>query len=147
MAYRLCTSLPSWLEGFDPPYPLHFGGIPEWLKGADCKSAGTAFDGSNPSPTTIYKNTDHCKRNGLFIFVNIKPVKALLHISRRQMLHTAQPCFIIPPAGVLRTITDINRHTYGQSASSSLVLNQTGRTSQNSQRPAQTCQDLLATAR
>ena len=23
MAYRLCTSLPSWLEGFDPPYPLH----------------------------------------------------------------------------------------------------------------------------
>ena len=24
MAYRLCTSLPSWLEGFDPPYPLHF---------------------------------------------------------------------------------------------------------------------------
>ena len=54
MAYRLCTSLPSWLEGFDPPYPLHYGGIPEWLKGADCKSAGTAFDGSNPSPTTIY---------------------------------------------------------------------------------------------
>ena len=30
----------------------------------------------NPSPTTIYKNTDHCKRNGLFIFVNIKPAKA-----------------------------------------------------------------------
>ena len=24
MAYRLCTSLPSWLEGFDPPYPLHW---------------------------------------------------------------------------------------------------------------------------
>ncbi|CEO38434.1 hypothetical protein PPBDW_I20450 [Photobacterium kishitanii] len=29
------------------------GGIPEWPKGADCKSAGTAFEGSNPSPTTI----------------------------------------------------------------------------------------------
>ena len=66
----------------------------------------------NPSPTAIYKNTDHCKRNGLFIFVNIKPAKALLlctagtlHICRRQMLHTAQPCFIITPAGVLRMIT------------------------------------------
>uniref|UniRef100_UPI001BD496F0 hypothetical protein n=1 Tax=Vibrio crassostreae TaxID=246167 RepID=UPI001BD496F0 len=27
---------------------------PEWPKGADCKSAGTAFDGSNPSPSTIF---------------------------------------------------------------------------------------------
>ncbi|CAH8184500.1 hypothetical protein VAE130_540003 [Vibrio aestuarianus] len=31
-----------------------FGGVPEWPKGADCKSAGTAFDGSNPSPSTIF---------------------------------------------------------------------------------------------
>jgi hypothetical protein len=29
-----------------------YGGIPEWPKGADCKSVGTAFDGSNPSPST-----------------------------------------------------------------------------------------------
>ena len=28
------------------------GWIPEWPKGADCKSVGTAFEGSNPSPTT-----------------------------------------------------------------------------------------------
>ena len=35
-------------------YPLRTcGGVPEWPKGADCKSAGTAFEGSNPSPTTI----------------------------------------------------------------------------------------------
>ena len=26
--------------------------MPEWPKGADCKSAGYAFDGSNPSPST-----------------------------------------------------------------------------------------------
>jgi hypothetical protein len=26
--------------------------MPEWLKGADCKSAGSAYDGSNPSPST-----------------------------------------------------------------------------------------------
>ena len=30
-----------------------FGGLPEWPKGADCKSAGYAFDGSNPSPSTV----------------------------------------------------------------------------------------------
>ena len=30
------------------------GGVPEWPKGTDCKSVGSAFEGSNPSPTTIY---------------------------------------------------------------------------------------------
>ena len=29
------------------------GGIPERPKGADCKSVGSAFEGSNPSPSTI----------------------------------------------------------------------------------------------
>ena len=29
------------------------GGVPEWTKGADCKSAGLAFEGSNPSPSTL----------------------------------------------------------------------------------------------
>ncbi len=29
-------------------------GYPSWPKGADCKSAGTAFEGSNPSPSTIF---------------------------------------------------------------------------------------------
>ncbi len=29
------------------------GGVAEWLKAADCKSAGlTPYEGSNPSPTT-----------------------------------------------------------------------------------------------
>ena len=31
-----------------------FGGIPEWPKGADCKSAGTAFSGSNPLSPTLF---------------------------------------------------------------------------------------------
>ena len=26
------------------------GRLPEWLKGADCKSVGIAFAGSNPAP-------------------------------------------------------------------------------------------------
>ena len=29
------------------------GEVPEWPKGADCKSAGDAFEGSNPSLSTI----------------------------------------------------------------------------------------------
>ena len=28
-----------------------FGWVPEWPKGADCKSVATRFEGSNPSPT------------------------------------------------------------------------------------------------
>jgi hypothetical protein len=28
------------------------GGVPEWPKGTDCKSAGSAFGGSNPPPST-----------------------------------------------------------------------------------------------
>ena len=30
------------------------GGVPEWPKGSDCKSDGSAFEGSNPSPSTIF---------------------------------------------------------------------------------------------
>ena len=30
------------------------GRLPKWPTGADCKSAGYAFDGSNPSPTTTF---------------------------------------------------------------------------------------------
>ena len=29
-----------------------FGWLPEWPNGADCKSAGYAYGGSNPSPPT-----------------------------------------------------------------------------------------------
>ena len=28
-----------------------YGWVPEWPKGADCKSVGFAFEGSNPSPS------------------------------------------------------------------------------------------------
>ncbi len=31
-----------------------YGRIPEWPKGTDCKSAGDAFEGSNPSPSIAY---------------------------------------------------------------------------------------------
>ena len=36
------------------PYRSHqYGWIPEWPKGADCKSVGNAFEGSNPSPSIM----------------------------------------------------------------------------------------------
>ena len=31
------------------------GGVPEWPKGSDCKSDGSAFGGSNPPPSTIFE--------------------------------------------------------------------------------------------
>ena len=33
-----------------------FGGVPEWLKGTDCKSVGLAYVGSNPTPSTSFRN-------------------------------------------------------------------------------------------
>ena len=30
-----------------------WGSVPEWLKGADCKSAGSAYVGSNPTRPTL----------------------------------------------------------------------------------------------
>ena len=38
---------------FEPyrPHLKNYGWIPEWPKGADCKSVGNAFEGSNPSPS------------------------------------------------------------------------------------------------
>ena len=41
--------------GVRPPLPAPiYGGIAERSKAADCKSALSEFDGSNPSPTTIF---------------------------------------------------------------------------------------------
>ena len=37
-----------------------YGGVPEWPKGADCKSVVSDFDGSNPSPST-----NNCMKNPL----------------------------------------------------------------------------------
>ena len=39
------------------------GGVPEWLKGADCKSVGLAYVGSNPTPSTRHYVSE-CARPG-----------------------------------------------------------------------------------
>ena len=46
------------VEGSSPPIGflvIPNGWIPEWPKGTDCKSAGNAFEGSNPSPPSSRK--------------------------------------------------------------------------------------------
>ena len=35
---------------------LYYGQIPEWPKGADCKSVVDDFEGSNPSPSIRFKH-------------------------------------------------------------------------------------------
>ena len=40
------------------------GWIPEWPKGADCKSVGTAFEGSNPSPSSTANKKQLCRSGG-----------------------------------------------------------------------------------
>ena len=37
-----------------------FGGVPERSKGSDCKSDGYAFEGSNPSPATMFYDEIFC---------------------------------------------------------------------------------------
>ena len=57
------------------------GGIPERPKGADCKSAVTDFDGSNPSPTTIYEKYRLLQlQRSFFVFVreNVRSCYGLL---------------------------------------------------------------------
>ena len=54
----------GWLSRLTPIIEYR-GGVPEWPKGADCKSVGTAFSGSNPlSPTR--ENADFPKEIGVF---------------------------------------------------------------------------------
>ena len=45
----------QWVGGSIPLIGLCDNGeVPEWPKGADCKSAGSAFEGSNPSLSISY---------------------------------------------------------------------------------------------
>ena len=53
----------------------HYGRIPEWPKGTDCKSAGDAFEGSNPSPSTT--TPEHIRSGILLSYA--KAVRIFLH--------------------------------------------------------------------
>ena len=60
------------------------GQIPEWPKGTDCKSAGTAFEGSNPSPPILH-STDL-----LAVKLNLGCAKYLLCIKIYQRAGVAE---------------------------------------------------------
>src|SRR3990172_8434047 len=47
-------------KGADPRY----GGVPEWLKGTDCKSVGFAYAGSNPAPSTSQGPEGNIQKSG-----------------------------------------------------------------------------------
>ena len=61
-------TVPSAGSGQAPGQPISSGGVPEWPKGTDCKSAAFCFDGSNPSSPTNRKSPGASKVFGLFLF-------------------------------------------------------------------------------
>ena len=74
-----------------------YGGLPEWPKGADCKSAGYAFDGSNPSPSTPRRKAGRSFLHtlaGVAQLVERQPSKLNVAgsnpVSRSQHAHLAQ---------------------------------------------------------
>ncbi len=61
------------VEGSIPPtsstFTIEYGGVPEWPKGTDCKSAGYAFGGSNP-PSSTKREYPPKKVTGVLLFRN-----------------------------------------------------------------------------
>lgn len=55
--------------------------MPEWLKGADCKSAGLAYVGSNPTRPSLIKDNF---LSAIFVFL-------ICHM----VTGTLPPCFLI----------------------------------------------------
>lgn len=77
--YRLAPTTARSVR-FHPPAPTTGrGGLPEWPKGADCKSVGSAYEGSNPSPATPWdRPRDHEVAGPIFVC----PVKYGTHRGR-----------------------------------------------------------------
>ena len=70
-----------------------YGGIPEWPKGTDCKSAGTAFSGSNPLSPTRREICKH-KTRKCYILSRGRAVRKLVGlITRRSQVQILSPQF------------------------------------------------------
>ena len=63
---------------------IAYGGVPEWPKGTDCKSAGDAFGGSNP-PSSTTKIPILRTKSGFLLFLGIAGWR--LHPSESSMSH------------------------------------------------------------
>ena len=55
----------KWCIGGLYEYAEARGGVPEWLKGADCKSVGVAYVGSNPTSPTKFHFLDLTPKSSL----------------------------------------------------------------------------------
>ena len=94
LTFRWCGSMAEQLicnqqvVGSTPTTSSKRGKIPEWPKGADCKSVGTAFGGSNP-PLPTKKKTSQC---GVFFYAGNRGFCAV---------YTARRVAPEPPVSVL----------------------------------------------
>ena len=77
-------------------HPLYYyGGVPEWPKGADCKSVAFSFDGSNPSSPT---KDSIAERRCFFYFgfftelLKLKKEKCMI-FRKREKTFTNTSCF------------------------------------------------------
>ena len=80
---------------------LTLGWVPEWLKGADCKSAGSAFSGSNPLPTTIIDTTETKVGRRVFFHIAFAPLRSnivLLWFGRLLLISI----FVVWPQNIFR---------------------------------------------
>ncbi len=85
------------------------GGVPEWLMGADCKSASLAFGGSNPPPSTkpiypaivfgLLNQEFHADRHSIIIVCNLCPFtlgkkkdRPLSHYASKSMIKRVGLC-------------------------------------------------------
>ena len=60
----------------DPELAATHGGVPEWPKGTDCKSAGYAYGGSNPPAPTNSLKSHHFSDVILIFILSFQEVRA-----------------------------------------------------------------------
>ena len=94
-----------------------FGGLPEWPKGADCKSAGYAFDGSNPSPSTKHTHRNETDA-GVAQLVERQPSKLNVAgsnpVSRSKDDHPKTKAFFNTRADCNRPPSSVVEHFLGK---------------------------------
>ena len=69
------------LDGLRQNWMSSFGGVPEWPKGSDCKSDGSAYVGSNPTPSTMKERSQrHGMLRGYSSVVEPQPSKLMARV-------------------------------------------------------------------
>ena len=87
--------------------PARLGGVPERPKGSDCKSDVYDFEGSNPSPSTIF--SESCKLRGYSLVVEPQPSKLMMRVRfplPAPSLQVLQRCYAL--------VAQLVEHTLGK---------------------------------